>query len=77
MRKALKVKQVSYRAKSLKLEIEGETYSVVSGYVPHVGRALEDKEKFWSDLDDVIQSIPRGDGVMNSAYFNGHAGEGV
>ncbi|KAF3700175.1 Sarcalumenin Precursor [Channa argus] len=40
---------------SLKLEIEGVMFSVVSGYAPQV----EDKEKFWSELDEVMQSIPR------------------
>ncbi|KAK3545313.1 hypothetical protein QTP70_003667 [Hemibagrus guttatus] len=49
----------------LKLEIEGVMLNVVSGYAPQVGCALEEKERFWSELDEVI-----------GADFNvGHVGE--
>lgn len=36
---------------SLKLEIKGVMFSVVSGYAPQVGCELE-KEKFWLNLDE-------------------------
>ncbi|KAF3688260.1 hypothetical protein EXN66_Car003932 [Channa argus] len=45
---------------SLKLEIEGVMFNVVSVYAPQVGCELEEKEKFWSELEEVMQSIPRG-----------------
>ncbi|KAK3566969.1 hypothetical protein QTP86_007812 [Hemibagrus guttatus] len=48
----------------LKLEIEGVMLNVVSGYAPQGGCELEGKERFWSELDEVI-----------GADFNGHAGE--
>ncbi|KAE8278057.1 hypothetical protein D5F01_LYC23887 [Larimichthys crocea] len=57
---------------SLKLEIEGVMFSVVSGYAPQVGCELEEKEKFWLDFDEVMQSIPRSERV--GADFNGHVG---
>ena len=44
---------------SLKQEIEGVMFSVVSGYAPQVGSELEEKEKFWNEVDEVMQSIPR------------------
>ncbi|KAK2918570.1 hypothetical protein Q8A73_002941 [Channa argus] len=34
-------------------------FNVVSGYGPQVGCELEEKEKFWSELDEVMQSFPR------------------
>ncbi|KAK3530996.1 hypothetical protein QTP70_007852 [Hemibagrus guttatus] len=37
---------------------------------------LEKKERFWSELDEVMESIPAGERVMIGADFNGHAGEG-
>ncbi|KAK3566661.1 hypothetical protein QTP86_002337 [Hemibagrus guttatus] len=43
---------------SLKLEIEGVMLNVVSGYAPQVGCELEEKERFWSELDEVMESIP-------------------
>ncbi|MCJ8742452.1 hypothetical protein PDJAM_G00082250 [Pangasius djambal] len=61
---------------SLKLEIEGVMLNVVSGYAPQVGCELEEKERFWSELDEVIENIPMGERVVIGADFNGHAGEG-
>ncbi|MCJ8747555.1 hypothetical protein PDJAM_G00154780 [Pangasius djambal] len=50
--------------------------NVVSGYAPQVGCELEEKERFWSELDEVIESIPTGERVVIGADFNGHVGEG-
>ncbi|KAK3506526.1 hypothetical protein QTP70_006437 [Hemibagrus guttatus] len=66
----------SVRVMSLKLEIEGVMLNVVSGYAPQVGYELEEKERFWSELDEVIESIPTGEQVVIGADFNGHVGEG-
>ncbi|KAK3522776.1 hypothetical protein QTP86_034275, partial [Hemibagrus guttatus] len=41
-----------------------------------VGCELEEKEKFWSELDEVMESIPTGERVVIGADFNGHVGEG-
>ncbi|KAK3535533.1 hypothetical protein QTP70_016803, partial [Hemibagrus guttatus] len=70
------VKRVSDRVMSLKLEIEGVMLNVVSGYAPQVGCELEEKERFWSELDEVMESIPTGERVVIGADFNGHVGEG-
>ncbi|KAK3510341.1 hypothetical protein QTP70_004927 [Hemibagrus guttatus] len=61
---------------SLKLEIEGVMLNVFSGYAPQVGCELEEKERFWSELDEVMESIPTGERVVIGADFNGHVGEG-
>ncbi|MCI4382162.1 hypothetical protein PGIGA_G00260620 [Pangasianodon gigas] len=75
-RNVLEVKRVSDRVMSLKLEIEGVMLNVVSGYAPQVGCELEEKERVWSELDEVIESIPMGERVVIGADFNGHVGEG-
>ncbi|KAK3525556.1 hypothetical protein QTP86_034849 [Hemibagrus guttatus] len=75
-RNVLEVKRVSDRVMSLKLEIEGVMLNVVSGYAPQVGCELEEKEIFWSELDEVMESIPTGERVVIGADFNGHVGEG-
>ncbi|MCJ8736419.1 hypothetical protein PDJAM_G00257940 [Pangasius djambal] len=75
-RNVLEVKRVSDRVMSLKLEIEGVMLNVVSGYAPQVGCELEEKERFWSELDEVIESILTGERVVIVADFNGHVGEG-
>ncbi|KAK3513422.1 hypothetical protein QTP70_014248 [Hemibagrus guttatus] len=76
VRNVLEVKRVSDRVMSLKIEIEGVMLNVVSGYAPQVGCELEEKERFWSELDEVIDSIPTGERVVIGADFNGHVGEG-
>ncbi|KAK3565532.1 hypothetical protein QTP86_011931 [Hemibagrus guttatus] len=76
VRNVLEVKRVSDRVMSLKLEIEGVMLNVVSGYAPQVGCELEEKERFWSELDEVMESIPTGERVVIEADFNGHVGEG-
>ncbi|KAK3571803.1 hypothetical protein QTP86_020595 [Hemibagrus guttatus] len=40
------------------------------------GCELEEKERFWSELDGVMESIPTGERVVIGADFNGHVGEG-
>ncbi|KAK3523668.1 hypothetical protein QTP70_007843 [Hemibagrus guttatus] len=76
VRNVLEVKRVSDRVMSLKLEIEGVMLNVVSGYAPQVGCEIEEKERFWSELDEVMESIPMGERVVIGADFNGHVGEG-
>ncbi|KAK3561329.1 hypothetical protein QTP86_030628 [Hemibagrus guttatus] len=76
VRNVLEVKRVSDRVMSLKLKTEGVMLNVVSGYAPQVGCELEEKERFWSELDEVMESIPTGERVVIGAGFNGHVGEG-
>ncbi|MCJ8737952.1 hypothetical protein PDJAM_G00030000 [Pangasius djambal] len=73
-RNVLEVKRVSDRVMSLKLETEG--VNVVSGYAKQVGCEPEEKERFWSELDEVIENIPMGERVVIGADFNGHVGVG-
>ncbi|KAK3506315.1 hypothetical protein QTP70_016082, partial [Hemibagrus guttatus] len=76
VRNVLEVKRVTDRVMSLKLEIEGVMLNVVTGYAPQVGCELEEKERFWSELDEVMESIPTGERVVIGTDFNGHVGEG-
>ncbi|KAK3569107.1 hypothetical protein QTP86_022139, partial [Hemibagrus guttatus] len=48
----------------------------MGGDALQVGCELEEKERFWSELDEVIESIPTGERVVIGADFNGHVGEG-
>ncbi|KAK3532903.1 hypothetical protein QTP70_002245 [Hemibagrus guttatus] len=40
------------------------------------GCELEEKERFWSELDELMESIPTGERVVIGVDFNGHVGEG-
>ena len=66
----------SVRVMSLKLEIEGEMFSLVSGYAPQVGCEKSQKEKFLNEVDEVMQSIPRDKRVEMGEDFSGHVGQG-
>ena len=72
----IEVKRVSDRVMSMKLEIEGVMINVVSAYAPQVGCSLEEKENFWSILDEVTEQIPGREKLIIGADFNGHVGEG-
>ena len=47
------------RVMGLQLEIEGVMFSVVGDYAPQLVSKFEEREKFWSEVDKVMQSIPR------------------
>ncbi|KAK3543123.1 hypothetical protein QTP70_011663 [Hemibagrus guttatus] len=49
---------------------------VVNPGLDRSGCELEEKERFWSELDEVMESIPTGERVVIGADFNGHIGEG-
>ncbi|KAK3525719.1 hypothetical protein QTP70_005871 [Hemibagrus guttatus] len=49
---------------------------VLLGLDSQVGCELEEKERFWSELDEVMESIPTGERVVIGADFNGHIDEG-
>ena len=50
--------------------------NVIRDCAPHVSCEMEDKEKCWSELDEVVESIPREERVMIEANSNGHVAEG-
>ncbi|KAI5085121.1 NACHT, LRR and PYD domains-containing protein 12 isoform X3 [Silurus meridionalis] len=61
----------------VKVEVEGMMMiNVISAYAPQVGCEMEEKERFWSELDDVVDGVPRQERLVIGADFNGHVGEG-
>ena len=73
-RNVLEANRVSARVMSLKIEIEGMMSNGVSGYAPQLGCELQQKEKFWSEVDD--QGIPRDERGVIGADFNECVGVG-
>ncbi|KAF7707183.1 hypothetical protein HF521_018401, partial [Silurus meridionalis] len=45
-------------------------------YAPQVGCEMEEKEKFWSELDEVEEGVPRKERLVIGADFNCYVGEG-
>ncbi|KAI5611754.1 hypothetical protein C0J50_1395, partial [Silurus asotus] len=72
----VKVKRVSNSVMNVKLEVEGVMINVISAYASQVGCEMEEKEKFWNELDEVVEGEPRDERLVIGAEFNGHVGEG-
>ncbi|KAF7708371.1 hypothetical protein HF521_017428 [Silurus meridionalis] len=72
----VEVKRVSDRVMNVKLEVEGMMINVISAYAPQVGCEMEEKKRFRSELDEVVDGVPRKERLVIRADFNGHVGEG-
>ncbi|KAI5607533.1 hypothetical protein C0J50_1844 [Silurus asotus] len=72
----VEVKRVSDRVMKVKLEVEGVMINVISAYAPQVGCEMEKKKKFWSELDEVVEGVPKNERLVIGADFDGHVGEG-
>ena len=70
------MKRVSYIMMYMKLDIDGVMMTVISAYAPQVRCLMEEKGNFWTDLDEVVESIHKEERVVIGADFNGHVGEG-
>ncbi|KAI5630562.1 hypothetical protein C0J50_7584 [Silurus asotus] len=72
----VEVKRVSDRVMIVKVEVEGMMINVISAYAPQVGCEMEERERFWSELDKVVDGVPRKERLVIGADFIGHVGEG-
>ncbi|KAI5616363.1 hypothetical protein C0J50_24070 [Silurus asotus] len=72
----VEVKRVSDRLMNVKLEVEGMMINGISAYAPQVGCEMEEKEKFWSELDEVVDGVPTNKRVLIGADFIRHVDEG-
>lgn len=76
IKSVLEVKRISDRVISVKMELEGVIINVISAYAPQAGCDIEEKEAFWREMDELVESIPRSERVVIGADFNGHVGSG-
>ena len=74
--KVVTVERVSDWVISMKLEIEGILLNIISAYAPQTGGEEEEKEDFWTDLDEVTNRIKEEESLVIGADLNGHVGEG-
>ena len=65
------MKRVSDRMMDMMLDIDGVMVTVISAYAPQVGCLMEEKDKFWTDMDEVVESLPKEERVVTGADFNG------
>ena len=60
----------------MKLEVKGSILNIVSAYAPQVNDSMEEKNDFWKDLDELIESISKEERIVLGTDFNGHVGKG-
>ncbi|KAI5090479.1 hypothetical protein C0J45_19340 [Silurus meridionalis] len=75
-KRVVEVKRVSDRVMIVNLEVEGMMINVISAYAPQVCCEMEEKERFWSESDEVVDGVHRNERVVIGSDFNGHVGEG-
>ena len=54
---------------SIKLVLGWEILNIGSVYAPQAQLAKDIKKLFWVKLDEIIQSIPQTEKLVNGAYF--------
>ena len=74
--RVVEVWRSSDRMIGLKLELDGVIINIISAYAPQKGCTLEEKEVFWSDLEETVEMISREERVIVGADLNGHVGVG-
>ena len=73
--KVVNVNRVNERIVVIKLVIGAVLVNVLSVYAPQVGRTIEEKDKFWEELFDIVNNIPSTEKVVVAGDLNGHIGE--
>ncbi|KAI5623219.1 hypothetical protein C0J50_17006 [Silurus asotus] len=61
---------------TVKLKVKRVKINVISAYASQGGCEMEEKEEFWSELDEVVEGVPRNERLVIGADFNGHVDEG-
>ncbi|XP_047989938.1 uncharacterized protein LOC125229188 [Leguminivora glycinivorella] len=70
------VTRVSDRIIAIKFALDDQTcMNIISVYAPQVGCTTRDKQIFWEELNDLIQSIPPNESKYIGGDLNGHVGQ--
>ncbi|XP_063540093.1 craniofacial development protein 2-like [Cydia strobilella] len=71
----INVNRISDRLMCIKLALyNGPAWNIISVYAPQMGCNTSEKEEFWDDLGDLLQSLPKGEGRLVAGDLNGHVG---
>ena len=61
---------------TMKLEVKWSILNIVSAYALQVNNNMEEKNKFWEDMDRLIESVSKEERIVLGADLSGHVGEG-
>ena len=67
-------REVSSRIMLVKMRIGGEVWVFVSAYGPGSERSEEEREEFWSDLNEIVESVGRNGNVVLLGDLNARVG---
>ena len=59
----------------IRLMVENCTVSIFSAYAPQIGCTDEEKDCFWSDLEEEIEKVPADERCIVGGDLNGHVGQ--
>ncbi|XP_059292259.1 uncharacterized protein LOC132045710 [Lycium ferocissimum] len=62
---------------AIKLVVGGFTLNIISAYALHAGLGVEDKVRFWEDLDELVRGIPDTEKLFIGGDFDGHIGSNL
>ena len=61
---------------AMKLEVKRSILNIASAYAPQVSNSMEEKNDFWQDLHELIESVSKQEIIVLGSDLNGHVGEG-
>src|ERR1041384_3289779 len=73
--KVVEVKRKGDRIILLRLVLGDDTINVISAYAPQVGLNGATKDKFWEEMDEIMQGIPGDQQIFIGGDLNGHVGK--
>ena len=68
------VKRIEDRIMCMKVIVGKDTMNIISAYAPQVGAESHLKDKFWADMEELIQSMPPTEKIFIGGDLNGHVG---
>lgn len=71
----VEVNYVNDRIIIAKIVFEKRIINVISAYAPQVGTSQEEKDQFWSEMENAMTKIPENEMKIFGADFNSHVGK--
>ncbi|XP_064111347.1 craniofacial development protein 2-like [Macrobrachium nipponense] len=59
----------------VRLMVENCTVNIFSAYAPQIGCSDEEKDHFWSDLEEEMEKVPADERCLVGGDLNGHVGQ--
>ena len=74
--RVLEMKRVSDRLMDMNLEVKGSILNIVNAYAAQFNNSMKEKNNFLEDLNGLIESVLKEEGIVLNADLNEYVGEG-